>query len=321
MKGILGYIGDEYSKYYTVDEFQSTVNSTQGTFCGIGVTVKEDKETGYILIGDVLEGGSAIEAGVKAGDLVIQIDSVKIPEDMPASEGVDLMKGEAGTKFKMTVLRGTEQIEFELVRKIIPIISVDYMVAEDNIGYIYISQFTDSAASQFKKAMDALTEQGVEGLIIDVRDNPGGTLTSVLAIADYLMPEGLIMYEEDKHGERVEYRSTDADAHLTVPCVVLTNGNSASAAEVFTGALKDHKLAVIMGTKTFGKGIVQTLRMLSDGTGLKFTVKNYFTPLGNNIHGVGITPDIEIELDKELYKNEGIDNQYQAAINYFKETK
>ena len=320
LKGIMYGLGDVYSQYYTVKEFNDVVTSTKGNFCGIGVMIRQNAEKGYVDVTDVLEGGSAIEAGIKIGDCIIGVDGKRIPEDVEAATAMDMVKGEAGTKVKLTILRGEEILEFEITRKVIPVISVKYEMKEDKIGYIHLEQFTEASAKQFKDAVDALTEEGMSGLVIDVRDNPGGTLTSVLAITDYLMPEGLIMYEEDKYGRKQEYRSTDAAAMLNVPCVILTNENSASAAEVFSGAMKDNKLATIVGKTTYGKGIVQTLRMLSDGTGLKYTVRHYFTPNGHDIHGVGIKPDIEVDLDKKLYASEGIDSQLEAAVKHLKET-
>ena len=320
LKGIMYGLGDVYSGYYTVEEFNDVVTSTKGNFCGIGVMIRQNAEKGYVDVTDVLEGGSAIEAGIKIGDCIIGVDGKRIPEDVEAATAMDMVKGEAGTKVKLTILRGEEILEFEIIRKVIPVIFVKYEMKEDKIGYIHLEQFTEASAKQFKDAVDALTEEGMSGLVIDIRNNPGGTLTSVLAITDYLMPEGLIMYEEDKYGRKQEYRSTDAAAMLNVPCVILTNENSASAAEVFSGAMKDHKLATIVGKTTYGKGIVQTLRMLSDGTGLKYTVRHYFTPNGHDIHGVGIKPDIEVDLDKKLYESEGIDSQLEAAVKHLKET-
>lgn len=320
MKGLMQGIGDVYSEYYTVKEFNDMVASTKGNFCGIGVMIRQNAETRLVDVVDVLEGGSAIEAGIKTGDTIVAVDGKRIPDDVTAEVAMDMVRGEAGTNVKLTVIRDGESLDFEMTRKVMPVISVKYEMKDDDIGYIYLEQFTDASARQFKEAMDALVKEGMKGLIIDVRNNPGGTLTSVLAISDYLMPEGLIMYEEDKNGNRQEYNSTDADAHLNVPCVILANENSASASEVFAGAMKDHKLATIVGKTTYGKGIVQTLRMLSDGTGMKFTHKHYFTPNGNYIHGTGIKPDIEVELDKDLYVNEGIDSQYEAAVKHLKET-
>lgn len=320
LKGIMYGLGDVYSQYYTVKEFNDVVTSTKGNFCGIGVMIRQNAEKGYVDVTDVLEGGSAIEAGIKIGDCIIGVDGKRIPEDVEAATAMDMVKGEAGTKVKLTILRGEEILEFEITRKVIPVISVKYEMKEDKIGYIHLEQFTEASAKQFKDAVDALTEEGMSGLVIDIRNNPGGTLTSVLAITDYLMPEGLIMYEEDKYGRKQEYRSTAAAAMLNVPCVILTNENSASAAEVFSGAMKDNKLATIVGKTTYGKGIVQTLRMLSDGTGLKYTVRHYFTPNGHDIHGVGIKPDIEVDLDKKLYESEGIDSQLEAAVKHLKET-
>lgn len=318
LKGLMNSLGDVYSEYYTADELIAAVNSSEGNICGIGVMVKEDEETGGILVSEVLEDGPAYENGIKDGDIITEIEGVKIPSEKTASEGMELIRGENGTNVTINVLRDGENIKFTLTRRYITTSMVSYGMSDDYIGYIQISQFTDHAAEEFKEAMDDLNFKGMKGLIIDVRSNPGGKLTSVLAISDYLMPEGLIMYEEDKKGNRQEYRSTDDTAVLNVPCAILTDENSASASEVFAGAMKDRGYAVTIGKKTYGKGIVQTMRMLSDGSGLKFTICHYFTPNGNDIHGVGIEPDVEADFDTELARNEGRDTQMEAAIEYIK---
>ena len=215
-----------------------------------------------------------------------------------------------------------DYLEFQVKRRTIEIQTVGYNMLEDQIGYISITSFDDVTTDQFMKAMDDLESQGLEGLVIDLRNNGGGLVSSVCAILDRLLPEGLIVYTEDKYGNREE-ETSDAENYFDKPLVVLVNGNSASASEIFAGAIKDYELGSLVGTTTYGKGIVQKIYPLSDGTAVKLTVSKYYTPKGNNIHGIGIDPDVEIDLDEDLKKEAvvtvGEDNQVQKAIEVLKE--
>ncbi len=220
----------------------------------------------------------------------------------------------------MGVYREGEEdvLTFPIVRDEITTLSVDYEMFDDDIGYIAISEFADATAEQFYEAYDDLESQGMKSLIIDLRSNGGGYVDVSVEIADKLVKEGVIVSVKDKHGLSYKYEDKGDENYLKIPCVLLVDGNTASASEILTGALRDYDLATIIGTKTFGKGITQNIMPLGDGSGVKITGSTYYTPDGENIHGVGIEPDIEVELDYDKYKEEGIDNQLEAAKEYLK---
>lgn len=316
--GMLSALGDEYSTYYSKEEMDSVTNSMNGTHGGFGVLVYA--EDGQLVISEVSEDGGAYEAGLKANDIIIAVDGQKLTGNT-IDELSGPLDGEIGQKSTVTVLRDGKELNFEITRKAIEYTYVRYGMVEDEVAYISIKRFTNATINQFKTAIDKIHEEGAKYVIIDVRSNPGGTLQSVLAMADYLMPEGLIMYVEDKNGKRTEYNSTAAGAKLDIPCVILTDENTASAAEVFSGALKDHGLAITVGKNTFGKGIVQSVFSLYDGSAVKLTVEKYFTPNGTCIHQIGIAPNVEVELDKDKLVNEGIDTQFERALEEVKKFK
>ncbi|MCD8132210.1 MAG: S41 family peptidase [Lachnospiraceae bacterium] len=315
--GLLDSLGDVYSTYYTVEETEELMESTEGVYYGIGAYVQQDSETGYVKITGVIEGTPAEEAGLQAGDVIYAVDGENVL-GMDSSQVVALIKGDEGTWVTVTVLRGDEILDIDVQRRKIETVTVTYELLEDNIAYIQLTEFDDVTVEQFEEALNQLEADGAQGLILDLRDNPGGSLYSVVEIADMLLGEGLILYTEDKEGNREEYTS-DAERELDLPIVLLVNGNSASAAEVLTGALKDHGKATVVGTTTFGKGIVQTVRTLSDGSTVKLTTSAYYTPNGVNIHGTGITPDVEVELDVDAYLEDGSDNQLRQAVETMKE--
>ncbi|MCD7738672.1 MAG: S41 family peptidase [Lachnospiraceae bacterium] len=316
-QGLLDSLGDVYSTYYTVEETEELLESTEGVYYGIGAYVQQDSETGYVKITGVIEGTPAEEAGFQAGDVIYAVDGEDVL-GMDSSQVVALIKGDEGTWVTVTVLRGDELLDIDVQRRKIETVTVTYELLEDNIAYIQLTEFDDVTVEQFEEALDQLEADGAQGLILDLRDNPGGSLYSVVEIADMLLGEGLILYTEDKDGSREEYTS-DAERELDLPIVLLVNENSASAAEVLTGALKDHGKAIVVGTTTFGKGIVQTVRTLSDGSTVKLTTSAYYTPNGVNIHGTGITPDVEVELDTDAYLEDGTDNQLEKAMETLKE--
>lgn len=285
---------DPYTVYYDEEEYKKLQQSSGATYTGIGVTVALDEESGYIEVVNVFDEGGAKEAGLCEGDFITAIEGVDIKGNA-MDDSVVLMKGDEGSTVTVTVYRPDEDRSFDavIVRKKIDIISVDGMMIDDNVGYIAISQFGNATAKQFKKTYEELDSEGMKALMIDVRDNPGGQLDSVNEILDYLLPEGIIVYTEDKNGNRKDYNSDASCKKL--PIVVLTNEKSASASEIFAGALKDYNWATLVGTKTYGKGIVQVIHSLNDGTALKITVARYFTPLGTCIHGIGVEPNVEVE--------------------------
>ena len=322
-KGAVAGLGDPYAAYYTQEEYQSLRDSTNGSYCGIGVEISQNISTGIVTITRVFEDGPAMEAGIRPGDILYKVgDEEATGQDLNMI--VSMIKGEENTEAHISVVRDGEDdyLEFQVKRRTIEIQTVGYNMLEDQIGYISITSFDDVTTDQFMKAMDDLESQGLEGLVIDLRNNGGGLVSSVCAILDRLLPEGLIVYTEDKYGNREE-ETSDAENYFDKPLVVLVNGNSASASEIFAGAIKDYELGSLVGTTTYGKGIVQKIYPLSDGTAVKLTVSKYYTPKGNNIHGIGIDPDVEIDLDEDLKKEAvvtvGEDNQVQKAIEVLKE--
>lgn len=312
-KAVMSSLDDPYSKYYTAEEYKELSASTEGVYYGIGATVTLNDD-GYVRIVQTQEGSPAEKAGILAEDVITEVAGENV-KGMKLDDIVSRMKGEEGTSVTLTIVRGDETLKIDVTRRKIDSVLVAGKMLDNNIGYIVISQFEGVTLEQFNNAFDNLKEQGMQGLIIDVRGNPGGRLDTVTDILDRLLPEGLIVYMQDKNGKREEIRS-DEECDLDVPCAVLVNGNSASASEVFSGALQDYGLAGIIGTQTFGKGIVQSIYKLDDGSAVKLTTQDYYTPNGNNIHGIGITPDEVVELDEDAYKQDGTDTQLDAAVRY-----
>mgnify|MGYP004512478035 FL=1 len=310
-KAYLSSYGDKYTVYYTPEEYKSLVESTSGTFYGIGAVCQKSDEGGIVIV-EPYEDAPAYKAGIRKGDRVIKVDGKDIM-DMDLSAAVAIIKGDRGTKVTLTVIRDGQTMDISIKRDAVNIKTVDYEMREDSIGYIVISQFDDVTTEQFKSALTDLQNQGMKGLIIDVRSNPGGVLSVVVDIVDEIVPKGLIVYTEDVDGNRKEYNGKSSN-ELSIPIAVLVDGNSASASEIFAGALQDYGKAKIIGTQTFGKGIVQTIQPLTDGSAIKYTIAKYYTPKGQDIHGHGVTPDIVVEYDGSVDS----DNQYDAAMDYVK---
>lgn len=316
--GVMYGLGDVYAAYYTEDEYASMMDATNGSYCGIGAQFSQSMTTGIVTVSKVFKGNPAMEAGLLPGDILYKVDGEE-------STGQDLtklvasIKGEEGTKVVLTIYRESkdEYIDIEVTRRVIEIQTVESEMLDEQIGYIAVSEFDTVTADQFDKAITELESQGMKSLIVDLRNNGGGVVSSVTAMLDRLLPEGLIVYTEDKNGSREEATS-DAEHYFDKPLAVLVNGNSASASEIFAGAVKDYGIGTLVGTQTYGKGIVQKIFELSDGTAMKLTVSKYFTPNGNNIHGVGIEPDVVIDLTEELKTevvvSHDVDNQLQKAI-------
>lgn len=318
-KGLLEGLGDPYTCYYTEEEFNNLMESTTGTYYGIGAVVQQNLKTMYITIVKPYVDGPAYKAGMLPGDIIYMVDGVDVT-GMEVDKVVSLMKGPEGTTVKVSVVREgvSDPVELTITRAKIEIETIEYEMLEDNIGYILISGFEEPTPKQFKEAIEDLKAQGMQGLVLDLRDNGGGLLSAVVEMLDYLLPKGLIVYTEDKYGNREEYYGTDDDV-LDLPMAVLINGNSASASEIFAAAMQDYQAATLVGTTSFGKGIVQTILPLTDGTAVKITISRYFTPKGVCIHGVGVTPDVEIDLMDELKQLVQIphkqDNQLAVAVN------
>lgn len=310
--GYVAGLEEDYTTYYTPEEFASVMESTSGKYSGIGAYVSQNMSTGLITIVKPFEGGPAAEAGIQKDDILYAVEGEEVSgEDL--NMVVAKLKGEEGTSVQVTIYRASEDkyIDVEVTRAVVDVPTVSYRMLEDQIGYIQISEFGEVTAEQFAAAAEDLEAQGAQSFIFDLRDNGGGLLDSVCDILDTVLPKELLVYTEDKDGNREEEWALDDD-RIDVPMAVLVNGNTASASEIFTGALKDYDEAEIIGTTTFGKGIVQSIIPLSDGSAVKLTSAKYYTPSGVCIHGTGIEPDKVVEYDREAEE----DNQLRAAIDY-----
>ena len=319
-RGILDAVGDPYTCYFSEEELKDMLESSEGVYHGIGAYVSLDQTGMYPMITAPIAGSPAEEAGLRPGDIVYEING-EPTYGKTLDAAVSIMRGEEGTEVDVTIFRSSENeyIHLTLVRRRVESPTVTYEMLEDNIGYIQITQFSEVTVEQFEEALASVRDSGMEGLIIDLRANPGGSLTSVIGIGRMLLPKGLIMYTEDKYGNRDEYKS-DGKHEFDKPLVVLVDGNSASASEVLAGAIKDYELGTLVGTTTFGKGIVQTILPLKDGSGIKITTSSYYSPKGNNIHGTGIEPDVVCEFDSEAYYGEEqFDNQLDRAKEVLKD--
>ena len=315
-KGMVDSLGDPYTVYYNSEEYKQFTSSSSGTYSGIGVAVSQNVTTGAITIVKTFKKGSGEKEGMKPGDVIYKVEGKKI-EGLELSKVVSMIKGKEGTFVKVTVLRDGKEIEFNLERKKLEVDTVNYRMEDRSgkkIGYISVSEFDEVTASQFKNAISELNKEGMEGLVIDLRDNPGGLLDVTCEMLDRMIKKGLLVYTVDKNGKRVDEDATDSDS-FDKPVAILVNGNSASASEVFSGAMKDYKAATLVGTRTFGKGIVQSIVPFGDGTAMKVTVSKYYTPNGVNIHGTGIEPDVVVELSKDATKNGKYDRKYDNQLN------
>lgn len=319
--GMVEGLGDPYSTYFTAEQYASFNESTTGVYSGIGTVLTQDMDTKVVTILHVYPGTPAEEAGVKDGDVIVKVDEVE-GDSMELSELANHIKGEEGTTVHLELLRSGEKehVQVDVERRKIEVPTVQSQMLEGNVGLIQISEFSDSTPEQFDEEIQQLQDQGMTAMIVDLRDNPGGVLQSVCTMLDKILPEGLVVYTEDKYGNRSDYKS-DASC-MDIPMAVLINENSASASEIFAGAIKDYGYGTLIGTTSYGKGIVQTIIPLDDGSALKVTLAKYYTPKGNYIHEVGIDPDIELEYE---YQNEEDttydpmhDNQVLKALEVLK---
>lgn len=334
-RGMLAGLDDPYSVYYTESDFKSMQDSTKGTYSGIGAMISQNRTTGLCTIVKVFEGSPALEAGMQPGDVIY-----KVEDTLVATESLDVLvnnyiKGEEGTSVGITVYRTDkdEYVDLTVTRRKIEVPTVEHRMMEDGIGYIAVSQFDVITVEQFEAAVNELEKDGMKGLIIDLRSNPGGVLDSAVKMADYLLPDNLkkydkgdgktlIVYTADKNEKGDVYTASDKH-ELDLPLVIMINGDSASASEVFTGAMKDYNRATVVGVTSYGKGIVQNLMPLGDGSAIKITTAHYYTPSGFDLHGKGIEPDVEVVLDEKL-KTQAVvkpeeDNQIQKAVEVLKE--
>lgn len=317
-KGYVEGLGDQYSAYYDKKETKELTESLDGSFSGIGAVMTQDASNGVITITRVYDDSPAKKAGIKTGDILYRVEE-KTVTGKDLDKVVSWIKGKKGTKVNLTLLRGTnsDKIKVTATRDVINVETVKYKVLENQIGYISISEFDSVTGAQFAKALKQLQKKNIEGLVVDLRNNPGGSLSTVCDILDSILPKGLIVYTKDKNGKKEEYTS-DEKHRLNLPMSVLVNGQSASASEIFAGAVQDYGKAEIIGTQTYGKGVVQNLFDLKDGTCVKLTTSEYFTPKGRNIDGKGITPDVKIEY-KYNAKDPKADNQLDKAVSVVKD--
>lgn len=345
-KGMLAGLEDPYTTYYTAEEYRAMTEETEGVYCGIGVQVSQNLETGIITILRVFPGSPAEEAGLKKGDILYKVGALDVYDQELDTLVSQYIRGEEGTFVDLTVLRDGEEISATVERRMVESVTVESQLLPDKTGYVMVTQFDLVTADQFISAVDSLEKQGMERLVIDLRDNPGGVVDACVKMAAYLLPEdqydGTILSTADKNGEGDRYYCQDGkllfegsgsnpeypmdDGHeLDMPIAVLINGMSASASEVFAGALRDYGMATLVGTTSFGKGIVQALLPLDDGSAVKVTIAHYYTPAGHDIHKKGLDPDVEIplELDEDLIGQYDVpldrDNQVQKAIEVLKQ--
>lgn len=322
-KGLIASVDDPYTVYYTQKEYEKIIESTKGSFQGIGVTVMANKEDNTILIVSVIDNSPAYEAQLRPGDKIMKVNGEEVYGDK-LDAAVSVMRGKEGTSVKVTVYREStnETLDMDITRRTIEDVTVKSEMLDNNIGYLKLTGFEEVSFNQFKKAYDELNSAGQKGMILDLRFNGGGQLTTAQDIADLLVPEGPIVYIEEKDKEKKISKASDANK-IEVPLVVLVNGYSASASEVLTGAIKDYNVGKVVGTKTFGKGIVQTVLSIGDGSGVKITSAKYYTPSGVCIHDIGIEPDYVVELPEDLRTKLTLtkeeDTQLQKAVEVISE--
>lgn len=317
IKGYIEGLEDPYTEYISNEEMEDYLADATGNFVGIGIYMVKDTEAGKIMVLSPIKGSPAEKAGILPGDLIISVDGVQYTaEEMSVAS--NKIKGEAGSTVRIEILRGNETKSFELIRENIKVNPVEGKVLENKIGYIEFSSFDEGTAKEFKAKYEELEKQGIQSLIIDLRNNGGGIVDEALEIADYILEkDDVILYEVDKNNNE-EIEKSENHPIIDLPIILLTNENTASSSEILAGALKDHGKAKIVGTKTYGKGVIQQLLTLPDGSGLKITAEEYLTPNKTKINKIGIEPDEKVELP-ETVKNvlavdEKDDTQLQKAI-------
>ena len=297
--GLLAGLKDPYSTYYTAEQYKELNTSNEGSYVGIGAVLQKD-DTGGAKIIQLYEGGPGEQAGLKKGDVIKAVDGADVT-DKETSDIASMVRDSEKDSVMLTIQRENEEKTRDVKVEIrdVEIQTVSHEMLSEDTGYIRISEFSEVTSDQYKKAFADLKDQGMKKLVVDLRDNPGGLLTAVCGVLRQILPEGLIVYTEDKNGKREE-ETCDVKNELDMPLAVLVNGNSASASEIFAGAVKDYGIGTIVGTTTYGKGVVQTIQPLTDGSAVKITIAKYFTPKGNDINKKGITPDVEAELSGDI---------------------
>lgn len=318
IKGYVAGVGDEYTEYYTPDEMQEQLETAVGNYVGIGIYMVVNYEDGIITVLEPMEGSPAESAGLKEGDIINKVEGTEVTKDN-VEEMSDAIKGEEGTKVKLEIKREDKTFEVEVERKKIEVSHIDSRMLESNIGYIQIADFDGGAAKEFRENYEKLKSEGATSLIIDIRNNGGGVVDESIDILEMICDKGsTLLIEKDKDGNET-VTTSEEDPIINMPIVVLTNEYSASASEILAGALKDNGKAKIIGEKTYGKGVIQTLYSLSDGSGLKITTAEYCTPNRNSINKIGIEPDIEVKLPEDIKElTDKNDTQLKKAIEELK---
>lgn len=314
IKGYVEGVGDEYTEYYTPDEMEDAYSEAIGNYVGIGIYMMVNYKDGNITVVEPMEGSPAEEAGIKAEDLIVKVNGEEItPENV--DELADAIKGEEGTTVTLGIKRGEEDFEVVVERKRIEVSHIDSRMLEGNIAYIQIIDFDGGAAEEFKENYEQLKQQGAKALVVDVRSNGGGVVDEAIDILEMICDKGsTLLIEIDKKGNEEIIKSEEKPI-IDMPIVVLTNEYSASASEIFAGAVKDLEKATLVGTKTYGKGVIQSLIKLKDGSGIKITTAEYCTPNRNKINKVGIEPDINVELPEDIEElTDDNDTQLQRAV-------
>ena len=316
-KGFISGLDDPYSVYYDEEETKSLYETTEGEYQGIGAVLSQNMNTGIITLVQIYDDSPAMRAGLKDNDILYKVNGEEVT-GVELTEVVSHIKGEKGTTVEMTVLRGAdnEEVTVTATRDTVEAQTVKYRMMDGQIGYVSVSEFDSVTYDQYQKALKDLEGQGMKGLVVDLRNNPGGNLNTVCDMLDLMLPKGLIVYTEDKDGNRQE-ASSDDENQFTLPLAVLVNGNSASASEIYAGAIQDYGIGDIVGTQTYGKGVVQQIFDLKDDTCVKLTIAKYFTPKGRSINGKGITPDVEVEYEADE-NNPEADNQLDKAVETIK---
>ena len=315
-RGLVSSLGDTYSVYYNEEEYISLQQQNEGIYYGIGAYVSFDEDINRSYVSGVIKGSPALEAGLKENDVFWEVDGTST-EGMPTDEVASLIRGPENTQVTIVIHRDGEEMTLTITRRKVEHQTVDGRMLDDDIGYLQLAEFDSVTPDQFVETYEELEAQGMRAMVLDLRGNPGGNLDAVCKVANRLLPEGLIVYTIDKYDMKETYEA-DGKHEIQIPLAVLVNGNSASAAEILAGAIKDHDKGTLVGTTTFGKGIVQRFFPLGDGTAIKLTISDYYTPSGNNIHKVGIEPDIAVEFDGEAYEKDETDNQLDKAVEILK---
>lgn len=320
--GLMAGIGDIYTQYYTPEKMAELVEETEGEYAGIGCQLLADPTDALITVTRVFKESPADKAGMRSGDKIVYVDDVYYTA-YEMNEAVDVMRGEPGGTVKVTVMRGLDTVDFEIVREVVNINYVEYDILDGNIGYVMVYDFLGNAYEVFAEAIAAFEDAQVSGMIIDLRDNGGGLVNVCVDMADLILSEGVVVSMRDKYDVVEEYKIDDQ--YFDVPMVVLVNSYSASASEILAGAIRDRGAGKLVGTKTFGKGIVQSELVFQDGSGVHITTAYYFTPNGECIHEIGFEPDVQVELDEEAVTMYGLNNlphdedaQLQKALEVLK---